>query len=371
MAKLLNKKERVFDLKLTGYGKYLMSVGRYKPQYYAFFDDNIVYDNKYTKTGSALTSPLSESQNSINARIKEETPYISTLTLFEDINVTSQRLTRQRLDDVTLLHPDERRAAEGFAYTFKQAKNYYSADVTPTMYTPRADSFKFEAAIGDALLDSKETNVAPAWKVVVLNGTITTSAPKFSSSLTPSSSINIPQINIRVDYQKQIRSSQYPTRQSDQIADNTVRGSQNRTPNFVDENFIRLKSQDPIIYVDEVNTELLTENFDIEVFLITTGSHLERKYFETAEPQVVDGMMTRAQPAATRPEGILPETAVEYYFDVKQDAMADPDIVCKQLQVYNKSSYYIDLDIDCAPDDEQDIYNDIYGSEVEPEICLD
>ena len=45
MAKFLNKKERVYDLKLTSYGEYLMSVGRYKPHYYAFFDDNITYDN--------------------------------------------------------------------------------------------------------------------------------------------------------------------------------------------------------------------------------------------------------------------------------------------------------------------------------------
>ena len=51
--------------------------------------------------------------------------------------------------------------------------------------------------------------------------------------------------------------------------------------------------------------------------------------------------------------------------------MADEKIVCKQLEDYNKSSYYIDLDIDCTPPEGVDIYNDIYGSTVEPEICLD
>jgi len=47
MAKFLNKKEQVYDLKLTSYGHYLMSVGKFKPVYYAFFDDNILYDGAY------------------------------------------------------------------------------------------------------------------------------------------------------------------------------------------------------------------------------------------------------------------------------------------------------------------------------------
>ena len=41
MAKFLNKKEQVYDLKLTSYGHYLLSVGKFKPVYYEFFDDNI------------------------------------------------------------------------------------------------------------------------------------------------------------------------------------------------------------------------------------------------------------------------------------------------------------------------------------------
>ena len=47
MAKFLNKKEQVIDLKLTSYAKYLLSIGRFKPHSYAFFDDNVLYDKKY------------------------------------------------------------------------------------------------------------------------------------------------------------------------------------------------------------------------------------------------------------------------------------------------------------------------------------
>ena len=39
------------------------------------------------------------------------------------------------------------------------------------------------------------------------------------------------------------------------------------------------------------------------------------------------------------------------------------------MKIYNKTSYYIDLDLDCTDNNIEDAYNDIYGSEVEPEIC--
>ena len=341
-------------MKLTSYGEYLMSIGRYKPYYYAFFDDNITYDNMYNN--------ISESQNSINTRIKEETSYLEGLVLFEDINNTQQKLIQQDLADVVKTTPD------GTDIIFKQAKNYYASDVTPIQYAPRKDIFRFDQAIGDALLDSKETDTAPAWKVVVLNGRIDSSTTKLEVSRAVTSSI--PQVNITVDYKKQIRSSKYPTRLSDQVQNNSIRETQDSTTPFADDNFIMLTSQDPIIYVDEVNTELLTENFDIEIFVVT-GSSLERKYFENKAPQIIDGLMVRPNPEEFNPAQQLSKTAVEYYFDFRPDAQADPEIVCKQLQIYNKSSYYIDLDIDCDTDDRTDVYNDIYGSEVQPEICLD
>ena len=61
MANILDKKERVYDLRLTAYGRYLLSVGKYKASQYAFFDDNVIYDYQYCN--------ISESQNSINERI--------------------------------------------------------------------------------------------------------------------------------------------------------------------------------------------------------------------------------------------------------------------------------------------------------------
>ncbi len=46
MAKFLDKKEQVYDLRLSSYGRYLLSIGSFKPVHYAFFDDNILHNYK-------------------------------------------------------------------------------------------------------------------------------------------------------------------------------------------------------------------------------------------------------------------------------------------------------------------------------------
>ena len=46
--KFMDKKEQVLDIKMTPYGEYLLSQGRFKPEYYSFYDDNILYETLYT-----------------------------------------------------------------------------------------------------------------------------------------------------------------------------------------------------------------------------------------------------------------------------------------------------------------------------------
>ena len=59
-----NKKEDVIDLELTPMGEILLSQGGFTPAYYAFFDDEILYDNLY----GSLTA---EEQKDTKNRIKD------------------------------------------------------------------------------------------------------------------------------------------------------------------------------------------------------------------------------------------------------------------------------------------------------------
>ena len=72
-----NKKEEVIDLQLTQYGKFLLSMGKLKPVYYAFHDENIVYDSNY--------AGFSETQNETHPRIQEETPNTKIIHNFHSI----------------------------------------------------------------------------------------------------------------------------------------------------------------------------------------------------------------------------------------------------------------------------------------------
>ena len=55
-----DKKQDVMDIQLTSYGKHLLSKGLFKPTYYAFSDDGVMYDNLWMSTGSSDTAPLVE-----------------------------------------------------------------------------------------------------------------------------------------------------------------------------------------------------------------------------------------------------------------------------------------------------------------------
>jgi hypothetical protein len=61
----LNKKEEVIDLILTTKGREKLSKNRFKPHYYEFYDNEIIYDGAYISTGSV------EAQNQIAGRIRE------------------------------------------------------------------------------------------------------------------------------------------------------------------------------------------------------------------------------------------------------------------------------------------------------------
>jgi hypothetical protein len=93
-----NKKEDVIDIKLTRYGKNLLSRGSFKPVYYMFFDDDILYNSK--KGG------FTEEQNKAEERILKNTPRLKTqsVTLGVETNfdVEYQEYAYSRDKDVAL-----------------------------------------------------------------------------------------------------------------------------------------------------------------------------------------------------------------------------------------------------------------------------
>lgn len=353
MSKFLNKLEDVIDIKLTSYGKHLLGIGKFKPAYYAFYDDNIIYDGTY--------AGYTEVQNDINKRIKEETQYIEGFTLYQDLE---KNINRDGIEEV----------------------NFFSVDIEPSEQIPRKDIYKFDQAIGDAFLQGK-TQHAPAWKFVALQNAILS-----SSFLDLQNNSRVPQLHMTASYR--LRTEKASTYNNAEFNSTDPRKFELVTQPFVDDMVIYLESDDPLIYLEEMNTELLVKNYDIEVFefIDTTSNeefeHLRRKYFNRKEPQIVNGVMTFAEQTDVSighdglnetgdimkigyEEDHLSPTAVNFYFDLVYDDMIREEVACKASDKFNKSSYYVDIDFECRQKEDNDVFYDIYGSAVEAEICLD
>jgi hypothetical protein len=329
VAKFLNKKEQVIDFKLTNYGHYLLSVGELKPTYYAFYDDNVLYDGEH--------AGITGSQNSTRERIKDETQYLEGLTIFNNLDYSLQKYT------------------EGGS-----GNDFYEANVEATLNTPNAENYRFNSMIGDAHLDG-DTQNAPAWKIVTLEGEISS-----STNVDEINQIRIPQINIDVNYSLEVKPAKI------ELDFEGPASSGDRMMGFPDNEMIQLVMRDPLIYGEEVNTQLFSENFEIEVFEVVdtvTPNTFNRKRFIKEEDDVVDGLLV---PRKNKIRPILTTDMSDYYFNVFVDHEIDEATACRGAEVFNKDSYYVDLDFDCDQVTTDTPVNvDIYGRVTEPEICLD
>tara|TARA_R110000824_G_scaffold167627_2_gene344621 strand:+ start:533 stop:1645 length:1113 start_codon:yes stop_codon:yes gene_type:complete len=370
MAKFLNKKEQVYDLKLTNYGHYLLSIGKLKPVYYSFMDDNIIYDGKY--------AGIDEKQNDILFRIKEESQYIEGLTNFQD--------AENQFSTLGSLYSEEAKTQAQDAGTYVDPV-FFDVDINPQRIEPRVDNYVYSAIIGDAYLEG-ETQVAPAWKLVSLEGAITSQQTEDSVN-----NIRIPQINIEALYSKEIQDYDPGII----VEEQNIREFITTSPPFNDNKVIKLMREDLMVYGEEVNTALLTENFDIEVFEVVKNAYpansttdatrrdvFKRKYFPTEKSNIRGGkmMVTRGSDGSqkaikytsdiqTPKNDIVIKESVAYYFDFLLDGQISQEQACKAASQFNRNSYYVDLDFECENIKEANpLHVDIYGKVTEPEICL-
>ena len=148
-----NRKEEVLELKLTRIGRHKLSTGEFKPAYYEFLDEDILYDRENFVTGSL------EEQNEIKKRIKEKL----TLRPFT---------AKQSVPGKGFVYKEENKLIEGLG-TFTPYSNY-----------------------------------KPAWKIIAEDGTIFTGSGEVTYSpleadkgLTAGPSYEkIPQLNLVCEY---------------------------------------------------------------------------------------------------------------------------------------------------------------------------
>jgi hypothetical protein len=329
----LDPKERVIDLQLTSYGRYKLSVGTFKPAMYAFFDSDIIYDKRFTQSGSATKTK--ELQNEIEGRIQQET-----------MRFEAQRLYRPSEYGVFSVNPNLAHNLMPGVYPDK--KNEMGLTQTPEK------SYIFLEPIGNSAFNSN--NIA-AWDIGFYKAELTGSSIVLTGSNADIPTTFIPQLECNIMY----RLERY---QADVEKQNTL-GTWEKMPQvgedvaahqamydedtpiiFSDNTYLIYKEDFALLKIEEVNTEFLKENFELEVF---RRDPIEKKDPETGE--IISGSASEVLKKlyfAGDDTDVKPTDRVDYYFDIDYDFEINEEEYCKLRRTEDKiKNIYADKVFNC------------------------
>ena len=325
-----NKKEDVIEIQLTQYGKHLLSKGRFKPAYYAFYDDDIIYDSSY--------AGMTEDQNDIQQRI-EDTPRLKTQYVFSSLE-TNRLVEHIRTD-----------AAPREAMQSTSEKHYGLASQIGT------------SAIGKSY--------APAWNISFLKGKIQSSATHISNEDgTGRQRLPIPQIEPEtIKYTTQVKID----KNSSQVGlvrptgEDFLAGDVGIDEPFSDGSYIDIEEEYILLNVDEINTDFSNDNFDIEVFEVedeglATETLIPLRFIK--KPELIKNGILLDEP--DHPEGDIfsniDPTYVEYWFDIFCDSEIDNSVLCDVQKGTPRANIFTQDALDC-PEDKDVEFQDILTEE--------
>lgn len=258
-----DKKQEVIDIKLTPFGKGLLARGFFKPVYYRFFDDEILYNSECAN--------ILEEQNRSEERILE-----------------SQRLKTQHL-------------AVGVDTRFDQNQGLINSGSLKTFMeiSKRQDPLIADKILKYPLERSLVNSVnAPRFSLSVYGQDIKSSNNDIEVE---GITIPVPQLQMTASYTiienrlEQIKESEL---ENLNLADSEryIDLSSDKIQ-FLDKTYLKIDGQDIIIDIEELDAEYGLDNFEIEIFeILEEGT--KRKIIKLDE-----------------------EKEVKKYFDIKTDSM--------------------------------------------------
>ena len=287
-----NKKQDVIDLQLTQFGRFLLSRGKFKPTFYAFYDDNILYNHKSTGVG--------EEQNSAMERIKEAQvlkPQISFSSLEKNFTFNYEKVLSGKESALSL------------AFQKTAEKNY----ALPNL-------------VGTSNINSE---YAPAWQVQFLNGTLTGSTDflDIKENAGGKNTALIPQ----VESEMHVKIMSIENLESDSASEPENEGLTDIVGDFA------IFTEDPDLYVllkvGETNGFFQKKNFDIEMYEVQEVTQ-DGQVIESLKPLSFSPAMQFINagdiPDYTPPS---PDTSyADYYFEILVDDEIDsayPGLLCE------------------------------------------
>tara|TARA_Y100001963_G_C6752564_1_gene434989 strand:- start:437 stop:1399 length:963 start_codon:yes stop_codon:yes gene_type:complete len=310
-----NKKEDVINIELTPYGRSLLSNGKLEAAYYAFFDNDILYDS--------TAGGFSEESNEILARITTETPYL--------------KPQRDILSPEGLISSYERTQADTRPHT-KLKLNY----MTEPLGTSKGTS-----------------DYGPAWKSTFIQGKINGTVP---TVLTGSNMYlrQIPQIESTIEYTMQIKNN----------ADNPPVRGQLVSPAapvsaiFPDGTYLDIIEKQILCQLLEKDGFLLKDGLEVEVFLYeeTAEQNLLPLKFLPRTSGIKNGILLDEK---EKVEASIDPTYVEYYINFNTDYNIPDQDICDGVQNLKANDIELEIPIECP--DQESLDFDIYGTRIGPD----
>ena len=283
-----NKKEEVYEIQLTSEGRRQLSLGKFKPKYYAFYDDEVLYDVGYANA--------SEKQNLAQDRILDNSIYPKLNARFKgakqdakDNYNKNNKKTNEVLEYDIYMKGSPFMTMLGSYNSLTQEAPYY--EISLLSANPNA---LLTGTSTSPLLFAKVTDADK--KVTVSGGTTTT---------------YIPQINITSSYRYYF----------DQKANTAY------------------TSLDPLVFeILEKNTQFsnFTDNFEIEVFeVIKNNSQLSQPKLFIIEdgtpktPQEKIDYQLRIQKMENDLQNLVGET-LDVLLDEEAEPLFSPELLTKK-----------------------------------------
>jgi hypothetical protein len=245
-----DKKQDVIDVKLTQFGKNLLARGFFKPTFYRFFDDGVLYNPE--------SANISETQKRSEERIQE-----------------SQRLKTQHLvaGVETRYEENQNLINSGSLRTFMEIKR-------------RQDPLLADKILKYPLESSRvDSQVAPRFSIDILESNISSSA---DTILVKGISLAVPQLNISSSYElveDRLREQDIP---EELVEYQSYMDLLSGRIEFLDKTILEVKEENLVINIEELNVDTINKNFEIEIFEVDSEGNLKRLETEEEVEQLFD-----------------------------------------------------------------------------------
>jgi len=259
-----DKKEDVLEIVLTPHGRSLLSKGKLMPAYYAFLDDDVIYD--VASVGDT------EANYQVKERILENTLSLKPQTNHSDLMVKFTENKPDLTNDVV-------------------KKNVYTLGTS------------------DVLED-----YAPAWNVQLRKGEITSASRTIEVEDKP---LNIPQINVEIEYALSVANTNTikQRRGINQSAERPM------SIIYADGTYLKVDEEQILAQILEENGFKHSDKLEIEVFKFDDAEEeklIPLKFIKRNKEFQNDLYTPDEEITSSNIDDITPET-VEYYFDVRVD----------------------------------------------------